>query len=122
MTQTAVPTYTALHLETAACLWESVLEMEAAKDSEDDAARIRALQIITAREMIGSSGLRLTVIGWTDAVDVAWKAIDDPTGNCPGQYGDSFDWDFVPGWIIENVDWSDPESPCVRTHALTEEG
>lgn len=109
MTYSKAPlAYRAASLETAACLWEAVLLME----SRDDAL---AAQIRDAREMLGSSHLRLTVIGWTDLVDAAWIAVDgdDGLGNS-GQYENSFDWDFVPGWIVDNIDWSNPSSPEVR--------
>lgn len=110
--------YRAHALETAACLWEAVLEMEAigvavsgTPEQEERGAMIRA-----TREAIGSSGLRLTVIGWTDAVDATWQEADgcDELGTS-GQYGGCFDWDFVPGWIVANVDWSSPHRPtCGR--------
>lgn len=101
-------------LETAACLWEAVLDMETDASEPSTPEQQRAQAIREARAAIGTSGLRLIVIGWTEACDAAWHAIDDPTGGCPGQYGEAFDWDFVPGWIIDNVDWSDPHNPTLR--------
>lgn len=112
--------YGGVHLETAACLWEAVMEMErcgAGLYGCTEEQNMRGAAIRATREAIGSSHLRLTVIGWTDAVDAAWQAVDDPTGNNPGQYDESFDWDFVPGWIIANVDWSDPQGPRIITAA-----
>lgn len=106
MTSTSAPlVYRAASLETAACLWEAVLEMEA--ESSPRAALIRA-----AREAIGSSHLRITVIGWTDLVDAAWIDADgcEDVGTS-GQFAGSFDWDFVPGWVDANIDWSDPHNP-----------
>lgn len=117
MTHSQAPlAYRAASLETAACLWEAVLDMESnggyALASPEKAER--AAQIKAARDALGSSHLRLTVIGWTDALDAAWLDADgcDDMGR-GGQYGGSFDWDFVPGWIIANVDWSDPYRPTV---------
>jgi hypothetical protein len=109
--------YRAASLETAACLWEAVLDMEndGITRGADEPAFSRAEMIRATREAIGSSALRLIVIGWTDAVDAAWKLADvDPVSGFGGQYGEPFDWEFVPGWIAANVDWSDPQSPYAR--------
>ena len=98
-------------LETAACLWEAVLDLQNASG----AAATLAEQIQATREAIGTAALRFTVIGWSDAVDAAWQIADtDPT--CPGggQYGGAFDWEFIPEWIVANVDWSNPQGPTVR--------
>ncbi|SDA14765.1 hypothetical protein [Sphingomonas sp. NFR15] len=110
--------YGGVHLETAACLWEAVLDLEQIDAGDlSTPEQIRAQAIHDCRAAIGSSHLRLTVVGWTDAVDAAWKAVDDPTGNAPGQYTESFDWDFVPGWIIANVDWRNPHGPTINPPA-----
>ncbi len=100
--------YRASSLETAACLWEAVLEMESDTDGEWSAL------ISATRAAIGTSALRLTVIGWTDAVDAAWQAADgcEDMGR-GGEYDGPFDWEFVPGWIAANVDWTDPRNPQV---------
>lgn len=118
MTYSQAPlAYRAASLETAACLWEAVLMLEtygqtvaASPDEEERGAMIRA-----ARKEMGSSHLRLTVLGWTDLVDAAWIDADgcEDMGR-GGQYDGSFDWDFVPGWIIANIDWSDPHNPAYR--------
>ncbi|WP_257721824.1 MULTISPECIES: hypothetical protein [unclassified Sphingobium] len=26
-----------------------------------------------------------------------------------------FDWDFVPQWILDNIDWSDPYGPAIAS-------
>lgn len=105
--------YRASSLETAACLWEAVLEFE--ESSISDLAVARAGQIKACREAIGSSHLRLTVLGWVDALEKAWLAADgDDAIRTGGQYPDSFDWDFVPEWIVENIDWSNPERPQIK--------
>lgn len=108
-------TYTAESLETAACLWEAVLLMEQQTLRGGDLSPL-AKAIQACRNAMGSSGLRLTVIGWTDRVDAAWRLVDTDNGKEPngGAYGESFDWDFVPGWIRDNVDWSDPANPYVK--------
>lgn len=90
-------------LETAACLWEAVLGFREQRSS-DTAIAERAQAIDASFDTIGTSALRLIVIGWTQAVDMAWRAIAD-------DYPLSFDWDFVPDWIIANIDWSDPANP-----------
>lgn len=93
-------------LETAACLWEAVMDLR------DNPASLpgdieRALQIRAAFEAIGAAAIRSTVIGWTDIVDADWSSIADDYLGC-------FDWDFVPDWIIRHVDWSDPFHPIAR--------
>jgi len=96
----------AFALETAACLWEAVLSL---RDNPitDPADLERALLIRGSFKAVGTAALRLTVIGWTGALDAAWaEAADD--------YPMSFDWDFVPDWIIRHVDWSDPFCPVIR--------
>lgn len=111
-------TYTAASLETAACLWEAVLALEASTDVGGVPTPVAAA-IEACRDAMGTNFLRLTVIGWTDRVDAAWRAVDtndgkEPRGGVYGQRGQSFDWDFVPGWIDANVDWSDPTNPSVK--------
>ena len=105
--------YSASSLETAACLWEAVLDME---QGQEFGSLIQA-----ARKAMGSSHLRLTVIGWTDMVDAAWQEADgcEDLGR-GGQYGAPFDWEFVPGWIAANVDWTNPHSPQVLQSKHTE--
>lgn len=94
--------YPASSLETAACAWEAVLEIlnsgAGRKGLRSQANRIR--------EEIGTSGLRLIVMGWVDEIDAAWAVVKD-------QYDQPFDWEFVPGWIAENIDWSG-QQPVIR--------
>lgn len=109
--------YRASSLETAACLWEAVMDLEqiGRSASGDPAQELRGAQIRECREMMGSSSLRLTVIGWTDALEAAWRIADeDPATGHGGQYGAPFDWEFVPEWIVENIDWSNPERPQIK--------
>lgn len=81
-------TYSAASLETAACLWEAVLEQ-----------RIRHPLINDTFERMGTSELRLTVLRWTELVDAAWQRAKD-------SYDRPFDWEFVPDWVARNIDWS----------------
>jgi hypothetical protein len=121
-------TYQPHHLETAACLWEAVLDFEQCPiDGIADADRTPreqlAADIAAARENIGSSGLRNIIIGWTDEVDASWNRVDGfEHGRRLANYGGAFDWEFVPEWLALNVDWSsnypalrsplrDPENP-----------
>lgn len=82
-------------LETAAVAWEAVLEIlnggAGQKGLRAEANRIR--------DEIGTSGLRLTVLEWVDEIDAAWAEVKD-------QYDQPFDWEFVPAWIADNIDWS----------------
>ena len=66
-----------------------------------------ALAIRETCNAVGTADLRLTVVGWTSAVEAAWSVVAD-------SYDLSFDWDFVPGWIIDHIDWSDPAHPAIR--------
>jgi len=104
--------YPADSLETAACIWEAVLDMasETTGDvrSPNPVREARAVAIRAVREAIGTSALRLAALGWVDVVDAAWREADRDG------YGEPFDWGFVPDWIIRNVDWSGPNAPTVR--------
>lgn len=111
--------YPAASLETAACLWEAVLDFEREADDDDatDEGKRRGSLIRAAREEMGTSHLRLTVLQWVDAVDAAWLAVDTDNGAFPrgGQYDDAFDWAFVPNWIAENVEWDVPGAPTLKS-------
>lgn len=97
-------------LETAACLWEAVLTLRDHPATDPDAIAL-ALAIRETCNAVGTADLRLTVVGWTSAVEAAWSAIADGYDLC-------FDWDFVPGWIIDHIDWSDPAHPTIRPEPL----
>ncbi|SNS68675.1 hypothetical protein SAMN06295912_11280 [Sphingomonas laterariae] len=92
--------------ETAACLWEAVLGLRDHPVTNPDALE-RALQIRACFTALGTAAMRMTVFGWTDVVDAAWAEVAD-------DYVLSFDWDFVPEWIVANIDWRDPHGPTVR--------
>ena len=97
-------------LETAACLWEAVLTLRDHPATNQDAVAL-ALAIRETCNAVGTADLRLTVIGWTGTVEAAWSAVADSYDLC-------FDWDFVPGWIIDHIDWSDPTHPTIRPEPL----
>ncbi|MFC0203326.1 hypothetical protein [Novosphingobium soli] len=97
-------------LETATCLWEAVLTLRDHPATDPDAIAL-ALAIRETCNAVGTADLRLTVVGWTGAVETAWSAVADGYDLC-------FDWDFVPGWIIEHIDWSDPAHPTIRPEPL----
>ncbi|MBM6577142.1 hypothetical protein KCP91_12235 [Microvirga sp. SRT01] len=92
-------TYRASSLETAACIWEALLEHRSNPP------------LAAAFERLGTSELRLIAMGWTDAVDAAWKVAED-------DYQGPFDWGFVTDWIAENIDWTGPR-PVRRNAAPT---
>lgn len=93
-------------LETAACLWEAVLTLRDHPATDPDAIAL-ALAIRETCNAVGTADLRLTVVSWTNAVEAAWSTVADSYDLC-------FDWDFVPGWIIDHIDWSDPAHPTIR--------
>tara|TARA_R110000787_G_scaffold79023_2_gene172645 strand:+ start:3859 stop:4815 length:957 start_codon:yes stop_codon:yes gene_type:complete len=101
--------YTLSHLETAACLWEAVLELRDRPETTPDASSL-ALALRTCVDTLGTAALRLIVAGWVDAVEAAWRAVE-------GEYPLSFDWDFVPRWIADTIDWSDARRPVIRATA-----
>ena len=107
MSQPTDPTFA---LETAACLWEAAMDLRDNPTSLPGDVE-RALQIRASFEAIGTSAMRLIVIGWTDAVDAAWAKVAD-------DYPMSFDWDFVPDWIIRHIDWSDAGAPAIGPEFL----
>lgn len=96
-------------LKTAACLWEAVLTLRDHPATDPNATEL-ALDIRASFELIGTSAMRMTVIGWTDTVNAAWATVGD-------DYLLSFDWDFVPDWIIRHIDWSNPGFPTIRPEA-----
>ena len=61
--------YTLSHLETAACLWEAVLELRDRPETTPDASSL-ALALRTCVDTLGTAALRLIVAGWVDACPV----------------------------------------------------
>lgn len=101
-------------LETAACLWEAVLNMRDNPSTDPDAIA-RALAIRATCDAVGTASLRLTVVGWTSAVEAAWSPVADHYDAC-------FHWHFVPDWIVRHIDWSDAAHPTIRRQSLLEAG
>lgn len=83
-------------LEAVACMWEAVLDML----SSGGGIKGKRAQVEKARERIGTSALRLTIIGFADELEADWQHVKD-------DYPEPFDWSFVPGWLAHNVVWSD---------------
>ena len=96
--------YPAASLETACCLWEEVLKLlRGANGTKGLRKKVEA-----ARERMGTSHLRLTVIGWTDAADADWATVKEECWDKP------FDWEWIPEWIAANVDWT-TDLPTLRS-------
>lgn len=87
--------YSAASLETAACLWEAVLELQNGGRGHKGLRH----QVTAVRERMGTSALRLTVLRWVDLVDAEWAKVKDT-------YDQPFDWEFVPDWIEQHIDWT----------------
>lgn len=98
--------YTLSHLEAATCLWEAVIELRDRPAADPDAIA-RALAIRTSFDLIGTSAMRIIVVGWIDAVDAAWYRIQESCPFC-------FEWSFVKQWVVDTIDWSDPDNPAIR--------
>lgn len=79
--------YAAASLETAACLWEAVLER---RDDPD---------VNSAFERLGTSEVRSIVLRWVELLDAAWQKVEET-------YDAPFDWEFVPQWISAHIDWT----------------
>jgi hypothetical protein len=47
----------------------------------------------------------MAVLDWAPDVHAAWEALTDEERDDQGP----FDWEFVPAWITERTDWSDPQ-------------
>jgi hypothetical protein len=111
---------TLAHLETAATIWEAVLDLKASVPV-DGATRTTGEEIGAHIARIctdhGTAELRSTVIGWTERLEADWQAADTCNGKYPlgGQYGEAFDWEFVPAWLIDKVDWTGPDMPSLLT-------
>lgn len=88
-------TFDATSLETAACIWEAVLHILHCGGSEKG-LRFKVERI---RENIGTAELRRIALRWTELVDAAWEKVKET-------YSGPFDWQFVPEWISENIDWN----------------
>src|SRR3546814_4023532 len=63
-------------LETAACLWEAVLALRSRPITDPDAIGL-ALAIGKTFDALGTAALRLTVVGWTDAVEASWREVEN---------------------------------------------
>lgn len=85
----------AFALETAACLWEAVLNL---RDNPTTHPESLAYEIRAAFDALGTAGMRMMVIGWTGTVDAAWEAVREgydmsstgiscPTGSSPMSTG-----------------------------------
>lgn len=72
-------------IETAMCLWEEVLNIR------------RDPNVTYAFDMVGTSAIRNQIGTMAEACDADYQAAV-ATG-----YDDCFDWEFVPGWIHNNV-------------------
>lgn len=99
-------TFTAASLETAACLWEAVQEMLNGSAGHRG-LRAKAQRV---RENMGTSGLRKTVLGWTEAADADWEKVKET-------YDAPFDWEWIPEWVVLNVEW-DGHAPELRSKRL----
>lgn len=82
-------------LETAACVWEAVLDILNGSAGEKG-LRKKAQRI---RENLGTAELRCLVLRWVDLIDAEWAKVKE-------DYDGPFDWEFVPDWIASNIDWT----------------
>lgn len=96
--------YPAASLETAACLWEAVLDI---LNGGAGHKGLRA-RVDRVRENMGTSGLRLAVLEWVDAADADWATVKEECWDQP------FDWEWIPQWIANNVEWTTGQ-PVLRT-------
>lgn len=106
--------YTYDHVDAALCIWEEIVS-----PMLEDAPQ----PWTSFREEWGTASLRhvvVTELAWPchEAWERAWRRHEDAmqaTGEGPEAAPDpgSFDWEFVPFWIRECIDWSG-EHPRVR--------
>lgn len=97
-----------MRLEAAATLWEAVLELL----NNGGGVKGKRAQVEAARERLGTSHLRLTVIGWTDAACQDWNEVRED------QWDKCWDWDWIPEWLSHNVVWSDPTPSLLPTRII----
>lgn len=88
--------------ESAACLWESVLD----PDSMTFAARVNA-----TRNRHGASALRLAISDLAAVAHVGWTLAQRDGFDSP------FDWEFCPAFVARALEWSEDGSalPMLRT-------
>ncbi|MET0376743.1 MAG: hypothetical protein ABW128_21120, partial [Rhizorhabdus sp.] len=87
-------------------LWEAVLEQL----SNGGGIKGKRSEVEATRERIGTSHLRLIVVGWADAACQDWNEVRED------QWDRCWDWDWIPQWLA-NVDWS-TEMPTLKSPRL----
>lgn len=99
--------YTDDTLDVAASLWGVVLDMRHAIAAIHSDVAAHARDVAASFERMGTTALRLCVLGWTEFVEAAWY-------DAPRTCDKLFDQDFVPRWIIDNIDWTSGNQPMMR--------
>jgi len=75
--------------EAAMCIWEEILSLKE-----------RNMQVSRHFEQGGTAAIRLFALSLAKPCHLAWERAVKDAG-----YDDAFDWEFVPDWISENVNW-----------------
>lgn len=75
--------------EVACCIWEELMSLR----ETNNLVRLTF-------DNNGCGAMRLLACDWAFACDQAWSKVAD-------DFDMSFDWDFVPRWIAENVEWAE---------------
>lgn len=84
--------------ETAACLWEAALQFSGKPKLVSPAI----LAFKEHWELVGTAQMRSEIVAYTSECDAAYEAVKDT-------FEDSFDWDFVPGFLLQKIEerWRD---------------
>ena len=86
----------------AMCLWEAILER-----INDTGAPWYQFKVNN-----GTATLRDAVLGLAPACDAAWCELSEDQQDDAG----AFDWEFVPTWLANSVDWNGPGYPKAISH------
>ena len=81
-------------MEAGACLWEAMMDWKTAGLSDD---------ITHWWEANGAGAVRMTIIGFAEECHEAWVLAHRDVD----AYDYGFDWEFVPWFLAECLDWSE---------------
>lgn len=82
-------------MEAAMCLWEAALYLTPRDDGNEP--------IQAWLDQRGTAEVRRMILNQAEACHVEWEQAVE------AGYDDCFDWHWCPKWLLERIDWSDPD-------------